>query len=42
MEFIEDPFGHITPLPSARRGNVRVPNPQMPDAIPYVPERGCK
>ena len=42
MELTEAQFERIGPLLPVQRGNVSLPNIQVPDAILYVAEHGCK
>ena len=42
MEPTKNQYEHIVPLLPVRRGNMRIPNRQVPNAIPYVAEHGFK
>ena len=42
MEITEAQFERIAPLLPKQRGNVKVPNPQVLNAILHVAEHGCK
>ena len=42
MELTEEHYEHIAPLLPVQRGNVRIPNLQVLNAILYVAEHGCK
>ena len=42
MELTKDQYEHIAPLLPVQRGNVRISNRQVLNAILYVAEHGCK
>ena len=42
MDLTEGHYEQIAPLFRIQRGNVRVLNLQVPDAVPYIAEHGCK
>ena len=42
MELTEDQYERIAPLLPRQRGNVKLPNLQVLNAILYVAEHGCK
>ena len=42
MELTQDQYERVAPLLPVQRGNVRIPNLQVLNAILYVAEHGCK
>ena len=42
MELTRDQYERVAPLLPVQRGNVRIPNLQVLNAILYVAEHGCK